>query len=115
MPIYTYKLANGETREEFQRMADEPLTVIDGQPCERVPHLAAVRTQFGEGNSAEPIEMLSIALDNEYDIDEFRRRNPGVEVSRNRRDPRFGVPIALSRNEKKRILKTEGFVEQNGY
>lgn len=115
MPIYRYKLANGELRDEFQHIHDPPLASIEGQSCERVPVLTSVQTQYGEGNACEPIKMLSIALDHEVEIDEFRKRNPGVEISRDRRNPDFGVPVARSSSDKKRILKREGFQSMNDY
>jgi hypothetical protein len=57
--------------------------------------------------------MLSIALDNEDEIAEFRQRNPGVEIESDRSKRNFGVPIARSRSQKLSILKNENFVETN--
>lgn len=113
MPLYSYKLADGSVVEEFQHMSAAPLTEIAGQKAERTVQKPKVRTQYGEGSNTKPIEMLSIALDNEDEIDEFRQRNPGTEISRDRRSASFGVPIAKSRTEKLRMLKNEGFVETN--
>ncbi|KKM61639.1 hypothetical protein LCGC14_1529720 [marine sediment metagenome] len=61
----------------------------------------------------KPIEMLSVALNHEDEISGFRRRNPGVEISHDRENPNFGVPIAHTRREKMSILKNERFEERN--
>lgn len=115
MPMYSYRYedAAGGEFEEFQHIRDDALTVHDGRPCRRTIQQAKVRTQYGEGSHTEPIEMMSIALDNEDEIADFRQRNPGVAISSNRRDRNFGVPVARSRSEKLRILEREGFVETN--
>lgn len=115
MPMYDYEYTDqtGGTFSEFQRMTEEALSEHNGRPCRRRISAPAVRTQFGAGNRCDPIKMLSIALDNEPEIDDFRRRNPGVEISSDRRNPDFGVPIATSRSQKLKILKNEGFVEKN--
>lgn len=115
MPMYDYKFTDtsGGTFEEFQPMSAEHLTEKDGRPCERLVSVPKTHTAYGEGNGADPIKMLSIAVDNEEDVDAFRVRNPGVEISRDRSSPDFGVPVARSRKEKLRVLKTEGFIETN--
>lgn len=61
----------------------------------------------------KPIEMLSVAVDNPSEIVDFRKRNPGVEISHDRADPNFGVPIARTRKEKMAILRNENFEERN--
>ena len=75
----------------------------------------AVHTNYGEGNGAAPIEMYSLAVNTDAEVDAFRDRNPGVTISKNRRDPLYGVPIARSRSQKKTVLRTERFEEMNGY
>jgi len=115
MPMYSYRYTDAEGGEfdDFQRMADAAHTTYNDRPCERTVQKASVRTQYGAGSGTDPIEMMSIALDNEGDIAEFRKRNPGTEISSDRRDRNFGVPIARSRSEKLRVLAMEGFVETN--
>lgn len=125
MPLYTYAytdqddhLSPGEDRETvdlFQHIREDAYTTHpeNGRPIRRVPQLARAHTKYGEGNGCRPIEMMSIALDNEDEIAAFRQRNPGVEISSRRSDPLFGVPIATSRSEKLRILDREGFIETN--
>jgi len=48
----------------------------------------------------KPIEMYSVALADETDIAVFRGRNPGVDVSTDRRSPLFGcrLPELASRS-----------------
>jgi hypothetical protein len=65
------------------------------------------------GAFAKPIEMLSVALDDEQGIREFKQRNPDVECSMDRSSPHFGVPMARTRQEKLSVLKNEGFAENN--
>lgn len=115
MPMYRYRYTDeaGGEFEELGRMKDPALATHEGRPCERVPQLPSVRTQYGEGSHTDPIKMLSIAVDNEADVDDFRRRNPGTEISRDRSSPDFGVPVAKSRSEKLRVLEREGFMETN--
>ena len=113
MPIYTYKIANGETRDIYQHINDDPLCEIDGWPAQRTVQAFKPRTNYGEGSDTDPIRMLSIAVDSEEEVDAFRARNPGVEISRDRGSPLFGIPIAKSRSEKLRILGKEGYVERN--
>ena len=115
MPLYDYQYTDafGGEFEVFQHIREETLTEHAGRPCKRTVQRPKVRTKYGEGSNTEPIKMLSIAVDNEDEVDDFRRRNPGVEISRDRRNPLFGVPVASSRSQKLRILKAEGFAEQN--
>jgi hypothetical protein len=114
MPLYEYAYDdNGERFEEYQSITAEALVERNGRACHRVPQLPRMHTAYGEGNNCEPIKMLSIALDNEADIAEFRRRNPGTEVSSDRRSPDFGVPVVRSRSEKLKVLANEGFMEKN--
>jgi hypothetical protein len=58
----------------------------------------------------KPIEMYSIAL-NPDEIHKFKQKCPGVEVAES--GPMMGIPIARTREQKKRALKTMGFEERN--
>lgn len=115
MPIYSYRWTDdqGGEFETFQSMREDALIEYSGRPCVKQVVGSKVRTQYGEGSDTKPVEMLSIAVDNEDEVDEFRARNPGTEISRDRRSPLFGVPVAKSRSEKLRILKKEGYIETN--
>lgn len=115
MPMYSYRWTDeaGGNFEEFQHMREDALKQKNGRPCERTLQMFRPVTKYGEGSGTNPIEMLSIGVDSEEEIAAFRRRNPGVEISSDRNDRNFGVPIATSRKEKLQILKNEGFVETN--
>lgn len=115
MPMYPYRYTDepGGTFDEFQRMTDPHLTEKDGRPCERTVAPFKAVTAYGEGNHCDPIKMMSIAVDNEDEIAAFRERNPGTEISSDRRSRDFGVPVVKSRSEKLRVLAREGFVETN--
>lgn len=117
MPTYGYRYTDTEGGEfdEFQHIHEDAFTVKDGRPCERTVAAFKPQTRYGKGNTCEPIEMMSIALDNEDEIQEFRARNPGVEISSDRADRNFGVPIAHSRSQKKAILDKEGFVDTKSF
>lgn len=111
---YRYDDAQGGAFETFQTMREEALIEHQGRPCHRVPPTSfRAETRFGKGNGCKPIEMMSIAVDSPEEVQAFRQRNPGVEISDVAGDPLFGVPIAKSRREKLRILEKEGFVETN--
>lgn len=115
MPMYTYRWTDeqGGTFDEYQHIRSDAFTERMGRPCERTVQKFRAVTKYGEGSGTKPIEMMSIAVDSEGEIDSFRSRNPGVEISKDRNNPLFGVPIATSRSEKLKILKAEGFVETN--
>lgn len=116
MPLYTYRLADGSTREVFQHIRDDALTEIDGQPCERVPSLARAFTDDGAGTGNRTTRKLfSLAVDSVEEVHEFRRRNPGVEISDDPNHPDFGVPIVHSLQEKRKVLDNEGFVDLDSY
>ncbi len=53
----------------------------------------------------EPIEMFSVGMSPE-EVPVFREANPAIEV-------RAGVPVAKTRQEKKRVLKYFGYGERN--
>jgi hypothetical protein len=60
-----------------------------------------------------PIEMHSVSMAHPDEIEEFRRRCPGVEVSSDPTDDLYGVPIARTRREKLAVLDAVGFEEKN--
>lgn len=106
-----------------RRLNYDPVTgrVTDPETGEQVrKYRLTIRNgeTVAEGNglpaSLDPAkwEMLSIAPRNDAELADFLKRNPGTEVSTNRSDPNWGVPIAHSRQEKLRILRNEGFQER---
>lgn len=60
-----------------------------------------------------PIEMNSIAMQDDGEIREFLRRCPDVRVSTDSADPLYGVPVAANRAQKLQALKAAGFTENN--
>jgi putative FmdB family regulatory protein len=112
MPLYPYRCdACGHEFEEFQRMAEEPLTECpecDGA-LRRVP--CVVNNQCREFK--KPIEMYSIGLNDDDEIREFRRRCPDVDVSTDKSNPLYGVPIARTRAQKLAALDAMNFEERS--
>lgn len=115
MPLYAYEYTDDEGGdfEVFQKMKEDHLTAHEGRPCRRTVTCPNVRTQYGAGSHTDAIEMYSIALNNKKDIEAFAKRNPNTQISTNRRDPLYGVPVVKSRSEKLKVLDNEGFVETN--
>ena len=113
MPIYSYRCeACKHGTEEFQRMADVALT--ECPKCKqaqyhRVPCLA--HTDLKEFSS--PIEMYSIALNDDEEIKEFMRKAPGVDIATDPNDPMYGIPIARSRKQKLTALKAMQYTERS--
>jgi len=113
MPIYVYQCdACNHGAEEFQKMSAEALT--ECPKCKRaqfhrVPCLA--HTDLKEFGT--PIELYSIALNDDEEIKEFMRKAPGVEVATDPADPMYGIPIARSRKQKLQALQAMQFTELN--
>lgn len=113
MPIYQYQCAGCSVEFDiFQKMSSDPLT--DCLHCKapamlhRVPTLP--HTDLKEFHT--PIEMHSIAMEDEQEIKDFIRKT-GVEVSLDPNDPNYGVPIARCRSQKCKALDAAGFAERN--
>ena len=58
-----------------------------------------------------PIEMYSIAANSDEEIRQLKRDVPGLQISEDRSDPMYGVPIAKNYSEKKKALQSTGFVD----
>lgn len=114
MPLYEYKYMDpaGGIFEDYASIHSDSLVTHKGRPCRRTVQQPKVRTQYGAGSQTDPVEMFSIAVDNDDEIDAFRQRNPGVEISKKRGDRLYGVPVAASRSQKLQVLKHEGFAEK---
>jgi len=114
MPIYVYHCDEcGHDMEEFQHIHDEPFSYCPACNCPDTFHRVPTLPHTDMKEFAKPIEMQSIGLAHQDEIDEFRKRNPDVEISSDLKNPLYGVPIARTRKEKLTILKKEGFQEAN--
>jgi putative FmdB family regulatory protein len=113
MPLYTYKCTKCKRETiEFQKMADKHLTVCPicrTKTYRRIPSLP--NTDLKEFHT--PIEMYSIAMDDDAAIRKFIGDCPDVDVSTDKADPMYGVPVARSRRDKRQALKSAEFVETN--
>lgn len=112
MPIYSYTCLCGHADDEYQKMSSEPLTVCpkcQGPWYRRVPTIP--HTNLIEFHT--PIEMFSVACNNDEEIREMQRRVPGLDISTDPKDEMYGVPIARNRAQKLAALEVAGFVETN--
>lgn len=116
MPLYhQYCPACGHDDIAFRPMSrshENPNCEVCGTPMRRDFQAEAAGPHL-DAEFRKPIEMHSLALCNEEDIHAFRQRHPDVEIGTDPRREDYGVPKARSRSEKLRILKKEGWVEQN--
>lgn len=61
----------------------------------------------------KPIEMMSIAMEDENEIRVFKEKCPDVEVDLNPESEMYGIPIARNRKGKLQALAAAGFIETN--
>lgn len=111
MPIYDYKCPACQhvSIDVYRKMNNESPEVcpVCTAAMERVPVLA--HTSMKEFHT--PIEMYSIALDTDEEIQSFKRTAPDVDVSTDQNDPMYGIPIARSRHQKLQALRAAGAQE----
>lgn len=117
MPLYCYKCPGCEHKTERFRHLSNANAVEKCPECGRSMEKDIAAQRVGSGNTefTKPIEMHSIALCNDVDIAEFRRRNPDVSIGTDPARDDYGVPKARTRKEKLDILEKEGYEEVNGY
>lgn len=113
MPLYTYECSVCHTVDDdvYQSIHDGPHTTCPhchALAYGRVPTRPHVEKEF-----AAPIEMHSIAATTPDEVEDFARRCPDIEMSRDPSDPLFGVPIARTRKQKLAALDAVGFEEKN--
>jgi putative FmdB family regulatory protein len=116
MPLYDYKCDGCKhTDSIFLRMKDcNENTIV--MPCPKCSanfrrQVSLPHTDLKEFH--KPIEMFSIALNDDGEIAEFRQRCPDVEVESDPEHPNYGVPIARNRKQKLDALSAMGFTEKN--
>ena len=115
MPLYDYTCeACGHADTEFQKMSSDPLTVCPA--CQQPRYVKQVSLPSGgmEKNYFSPIEMYSIALDNDAEIADFKRRctSSELDIATDPNDPMYGIPIARNRRQKLAALDASGFQER---
>ena len=99
----------GHVSLEFQSLMDDTVPVCCKQPMNRDYAADADPRRRPTQEFQKPIELYSIAL-NPEEIPDFRRLCPGVEVADT--GPLMGIPIARTRQQKLRALRTMGFEEK---
>lgn len=112
MPLYSYCCSEcGKTHDDFRTIGDRdtPGVCGCGGPAPRQFSPCGSRGMIREFGT--PIEMYSVALSDPGEVRDFQRRNPGIDISSDRRDPLFGVPVVRTRQQKLSVLRNEGFVE----
>jgi putative FmdB family regulatory protein len=113
MPLYDYVCDRcGRKAIEFQKMSSDPLTecpICKTPTYRKVPSIPNTPLQ----EFHKPIEMLSIAMEDDEAIKEFVGKCPDVEVSMDPNSPMYGVPLARCRQQKLDALDAAGFVETN--
>lgn len=112
MPIYSYRCpicTHGH--EEYQRMSSPPEAICPVCGASSIRQIAMPGTGMKEYDS--PIELFSIALEDQDKIRDFARQCPDVEISDDPDHPMYGVPIARTRHGKLQALRVSGFTETN--
>lgn len=111
MPVYNYKCDDcGHVQEDYQKINAEPnkvCPVCSRDNYHRVPTLP--HTNLREFRT--PIEMYSIAMQDDDEIVAFKRQCPDVDVCMDKGSDLYGVPVARNRAQKLAALKAAGFVE----
>ena len=112
MPIYDYQcdLCGERKGDVYHGMHDTPLIAcVCGSAMAKaitLPHtdLKAFHT---------PIDMYSVALEDQDEIRELKKKCPDADISDDPRDEMYGVPIARTRKAKMQILAATGYQELN--
>ncbi len=113
MPMYDYKCGacGHEATDVFRRMtndAPEPCPVCTAAMA-RVPTVSRARP----AEFHTPIDMYSIALNEDSEIAAFKQRAPDVDVSTDQNDPMYGIPVARTRHQKQQALRAMGYEERS--
>lgn len=116
MPMYEYECPACSATDTVFRSITEHADPVQCPKCghemNRDFHAEAAGPHLDK-EFHDPIQMHSVALCNNVDIQAFKRRNPDVDISDDPNDELYGVPIARTRRQKLGILEKEGFVERN--
>ena len=114
MPIYDFKCQRCEhiERDVFERMSTAAIQCPKCQVVDamiRIPVLP--HTDLHAYHT--PIEMQSIAMEDQAEIRRFKMKCPDVQISDDPRDENYGIPIAPNRKAKLQALKAAGYQEIN--
>jgi putative FmdB family regulatory protein len=113
MPRYDYACSScGHAAEEVHSIHLDSLTICP--KCQKPDYskqVVPITTDLREFHT--PIEMYSIALNDDEEIKAFKKSAPDVDVSTDPRDEMYGIPIARSRKQKLQALKAMEFTEIN--
>jgi putative FmdB family regulatory protein len=117
MPMYDYECDGCRHADsEFKHMRNaEPVGVVT--PCPRCGEtkyrrvISTFHTDLKEFH--KPIEMFSIAMEDDETIRDFKRRCPDVDVQIDPEHPDYGLPIARNRKQKLDALRAAGYRELN--
>lgn len=116
MPLYHFECTNcHHADDEWAKMADA-VSVGDSVRCPKCHSVSYLRRPDRPHSDLiefhTPIEMFSIAMDNDHEIKAFIQKT-GIAVSLDQDDPNYGLPVVKNRKEKLQALKGAGFREGN--
>ncbi len=117
MPIYSYRCQScNHADDEYRLMKDADAIgdMIECPQCHAPTYQRLVslpHTDMIEFHT--PIEMYSIAFNDDDEIAAFKRTCPDVDIATNPDDPMYGIPIARTRKQKLEALRHVGYVERN--
>lgn len=116
MPIYRYRCSECGREEEIVR----PMSTPRELPCPACSGETSFERQVSRPKSTQagyhtPIEMHSVAVCSDHEIQDLQRKVPNLTIATDKRDPMYGVPIAENLHQKKAILRASGFVDSKGY
>lgn len=112
MPLFDMKCSQCDhADEEYLKIHADSIQV-----CPKCNHLAYEKqVSVSRAKDAEfrtPIDLYSIAMESQEEIQAFKRRAPDVDCSDDPNDPMYGVPIARTRQAKLQALEVAGFQER---
>lgn len=113
MPLYDYVCDNCKrsTIDIYHPMSFTGTVICQacGAEMHKIP--AVSRARAPEFHT--PIEMYSVALNDDGEIAAFKQHAPDVDVATDPADPMYGIPIARTRHQKLQALKAVGFTEKS--
>lgn len=114
MPMYDYRCNKCQhANTEYLKMenAEQRLLCPKCYVYAYQKQVSQVHTDLKEYHT--PIEMFSIAMEDQSEIRAFKQRCPEIDVSDDPADELYGVPVARTRKGKMQALQAAGFREKN--